>query len=285
MALTRPGFPVAHRVSCRHRHALRPLLLGLAGCAGLLATHPVRADAALNGNVAMVSDYVFRGLTQTWGQPALQGGAGIHADGFDTGFWGSSVNARSYPGGGDELDLYASYGRDFGDGFNWRAGLYGYLYPGANLDHAGLPAQSLDTAEGNAALGWRWLTLQYNRALTDYFGAGRAAGFQGTSRGTSYLQLDARFALGPAWTLALHVGHTHYTTTLAAPLPDGARNPSYSDYGITVLRQLDAHWSLGASLTHATNAAYYRATASYLDASDMLDVGGTRGIVTLQGSF
>ena len=70
-----------------------------------------------------------------------------------------------------------------------------------------------------------------------------------------------------------------------APLPDGARNPSYSDYGITVLRQLDAHWSLGASLTHATNAAYYRATASYLDASDMLDVGGTRGIVTLQGSF
>lgn len=52
-----------------------------------------------------------------------------------------------------------------------------------------------------------------------------------------------------------------------------------------MLRQLDAHWSLGASLTHAINAAYYHATASYLDASDMLDVGGTRGIVTLQGSF
>ncbi|MCK9366290.1 MAG: TorF family putative porin [Metallibacterium scheffleri] len=285
MALIRIALPVAPATPRAARRSLRPLLPALACAAGLLAAHPAHADGTVSGNVAMVSDYVFRGLTQTWGQPALQGGAGIHADGFDAGFWGSSVNARSYPGGGDELDLYASYGRDFGDGFNWRGGLYGYLYPGANLDHAGLPAQSLDTAEANVALGWRWFTLQYNRALTDYFGAGRAAGFQGASRGTSYLQLDARFALGSAWTLALHVGHTHYTTTLAAPLPDGARNPSYSDYGITVLRQLDAHWSLGASLTHATNAAYYHATASYLDASDMLDVGGTRGLVMLQGSF
>lgn len=282
MARVRIALPAA---SAAPRRALHPLLPALACAAGLLATHPACAGGTTSGNLALVSDYVFRGLTQTWGQPALQGGANFDAGGFDAGFWGSSVNARGYPGGGGELDLSASYGRGFGQGFSWRAGLYGYLYPGANLDRAGLPTQSLDTGEANLALGWRWLTLKYNRALTGYFGAGPAAGFGRSSRGTGYLQLDAGFTLDPQWTLSLHAGHTHYTTVLATPLPDGARNPDYSDYGATLVRRLDAHWALGASLTHATNAAYYRAMASDLDASDTLDVGGTRGVVMLQGTF
>lgn len=280
-----PAAPAAPRPAGMPRGPLHTLLPALACAAGLLATHPAGADGTVGGNVALVSDYVFRGLTQTWGQPALQGGANFDAGGFNAGFWGSGVSARSYPGGGGELDLFAGYGRGFGQGFSWRAGLYGYFYPGANLDRTGLPAQSLDTGEANLALGWRWLTLKYSRALTGYFGAGPAAGFGRSSRGTGYLQLDASFTLEPQWTLSLHAGHTHYTTALATPLPDGAHNPDYSDYGVTLVRQLGAHWSLGASVTHATNAAYYHATASYLDASDTLDVGGTRGVVMLQGTF
>jgi len=288
MALTRialPATPAAPRPARTLLGPLHLLLPALACAAALLAAGPVRAHDTLSGNVALVSDYVFRGLTQTWGQPALQGGANYAAGGFDAGFWGSSVNARSYPGGGDELDLIASYGHSFGRGFSWRAGVHGYLYPGVNLDHAGLPAQSLDTVEAKVALGWRWLTLQYHRALGNYFGASRAAGYRGSSRGTDYLQLDAVVPLATAWTLALHAGHTHYTTILAQPLPDGARNPDYSDYGVSLTRQLDTHWSLAIALTHATNAAFYGATAGYLDAGDTLDIGGTRGFVTLQGSF
>src|SRR6185437_14217964 len=80
------------------------------------ASASARADdasgATTSANLALTSDYIFRGLTQTWGGPALQGGADYAGpDGFSTGIWGSSISERSYPGGAMELDLYASYGR------------------------------------------------------------------------------------------------------------------------------------------------------------------------------
>jgi uncharacterized protein (TIGR02001 family) len=250
----------------------------------------VHADEAganpVAGNVAVTSDYMFRGLTQTWGRPAIQGGADyVDPSGFAAGLWGSSISERSYPGGAMELDLYASYGRPFGGGWSWRAGLYGYVYPGADLDQAGRPSRSLNTVEANAALGWKQFTLKYNRALTDYFGVDTEQGYRGDSKGTDYLQLDANFPVGGVWSVALHAGHTHYRTTLAAPLANGARDPSYSDFGATLKYQFAAHWSIGAGLTHATNAAFYRRTASFLDANDTRNVGGSRGFVMLQGGF
>ncbi|MDW2982618.1 TorF family putative porin [Rhodanobacter sp. KK11] len=240
----------------------------------------------VSGNAALASDYLFRGLTQSWGRPAIQGGAD-YADpaGFAAGFWASSVSERSYPGGAMELDLYASYGQAINRDWSWRAGIYAYVYPGANLDHAGLPSRSLNTAEANVALSWKQFTLKYNRALTDYFGVDTEQGYRSDSRGTGYLQLDATFALGDAWSLALHAGHTHYTTRLATPLADGARDPGYSDVGVTLKYQVATHWSLSAGLSYATNADFYRRTASFLDASDTRNVGGLRGFVMLQGSF
>jgi len=246
------------------------------------------APSPVTGNVAVTSDYVFRGLTQTWGRPAIQGGADYAAaNGSAAGFWGSSISQRTYPGGAMELDLYASYGRTFDHDWSWRAGLYGYVYPGGNLDHANprLPSRSFDTLEANIAVGWRWLTLKYNRTLTDYFGADVEAGYLGNSRGTGYLQLDATLPLNGALSLALHAGHTHYTTTLMVPLTNGANDPDYSDFGATLKYQLATHWSLSGGATHATNAAFYRNTASLLNPDDVLDVGGTRGFLMFQGTF
>ena len=256
----------------------------------LLVATAAGADGApaspVTGNVALTSDYLFRGLTQTWGRPALQGGADYATpNGFAAGVWGSSISERSYPGGAMELDLYASYGRAIDTDWSWRVGVYGYVYPGADLDQAGLGHRSLDTAEVNAALSWKHLTLKYNRSLTDYFGVDTEKGYAGDSRGTGYLQLDATFPLAGAWSLSLHAGHTHYTTALAVPLADGARDPGYSDFGATLKLQLDPHWSLSGGLSHAGNAAFYRRTASFLDAGDTRDVGGTRGFVMVQGTF
>ena len=243
-------------------------------------------DSPVTGNFALTSDYTFRGLTQAWGRPAIQGGADYaNPNGFTAGFWGSSISERSYPGGAMELDLYGSYGRAIDRDWSWRAGLYGYVYPGANLDQAGLPARALNTAEANAALSWKQITLKYNRALTDYFGADTEQGYRSDSKGTGYLQLDAAIRVSHAWSLALHAGHTHYTTTLATPLVGGARNPGYSDFGATLKYQLASHWSLSGGVSHATNADFYRRTSSFLDASDTRNVGGSRGFVMLQGTF
>lgn len=244
--------------------------------------------SAVTGNVAITSDYMFRGLTQTWGRSAIQGGADYAAaNGFATGFWTSSISERSYPGGAMELDLYASYGRTFDNDWSWSAGLYGYVYPGGNLDQANprLPSRSFDTLEANVALSWKGFTLKYNCVLTDYFGADVEAGYLGNSRGTGYLQLDATLPLNGAWSLALHAGHTHYTTMLVVPFANGANDPGYSDFGATLKYQVATHWSLSGGVTHATNAAFYRRTSSLLNPTDVLDVGGTRGFLMFQGIF
>lgn len=268
-------------------------LQSLAATAALLSiafNTAARADDApaspVTGNVAVTSDYMFRGLTQTWGRPAIQGGADYaNPNGFAAGFWASSISERSYPGGAMELDLYASYGHAISGDWSWRAGIYGYVYPGANLDQAGLPSRSLNTAEANVALSWKLFTLKYNRALTDYFGADTEQGYRGDSKGSSYLQLDAAIPLADAWSLALHAGHTHYTTVLMTPLASGARDPGYTDVGATLKYQMSAHWSLSAGVTHASNAAFYRRTSSFLDAADTRNVGGSRGFAMLQGTF
>jgi uncharacterized protein (TIGR02001 family) len=263
-----------------------PLVLGVALACPAHGGEATNDACAVTGNVALVSDYVFRGLTQTWGGPAIQGGADLSTrNGFAAGFWASSVSDRSYPGASLELDVYASYGRSLGEDGFWRAGLYGYLYPNGNLDEAGLGSRSFDTAEANFALGWRAFTLKYSRALTNYFGADVEQGYRGGSRGTGYLQLDAAVPLGPQWSLALHVGHADYPTRLAAALANGADDPDYTDVGATVKYQIAPHWSASLGVTHADNASFYGRTASLADAADTADVGGTRGFVMLQGNF
>ncbi len=63
--------------------------------------------AAINANVSFVSDYIWRGMTQSDG-PAIQGGFDYTSDsGFYAGMWGSNVNFND--GNGAELDYYFGY--------------------------------------------------------------------------------------------------------------------------------------------------------------------------------
>jgi uncharacterized protein (TIGR02001 family) len=245
-------------------------------------------DVTVTWNVAAVSDYMFRGLTQTWGRPAIQGGGDLALkNGFAAGFWGSSISHKSYPGGLMELDLYASYGNSFGKDWSWRAGLYGYVYPGGNLDNArpALASRSFNTLEANIALTYKWLTVKYNQSLTDYFAIDTEQGYRGNSQGTQYIQLDAAIPFNDTWSLALHAAHTHIPTSLVVPLASGTRDPDYNDFGATLKAQFAKHWSASAGVTYADNSAFYSHTASFLDGTDTRDVGGTRGFVMLQGTF
>lgn len=268
-----------------------PLLLGIAlACCARSATaqsSDATNDAySVTGNAALVSDYMFRGLTQTWAGPAIQGGADLSMkNGFAAGFWASSISDKTYPGASLELDVYASYGLSISEDWSWRAGLYGYLYPKGNLDEAGLRSRSFNTAEANVALTWKWLTLKYSHALTDYFGADVEQGYRDDSRGTGYLQLDAAIPFNDQWSLALHAGHTRYGTRLAVPLANGADDPDYTDVGATLKYQITPRWSASLGATYADNKSFYGRTASFANANDTRNVGGTRGFVMLQGNF
>ena len=267
----------------------RIALLGIVLTFGFaIANAKADADAgySVTGNVALVSDYVYRGLTNSWGGPAVQGGGDLTMkNGLAAGIWASNTSDKSFAGASVEIDVYANYGRQFNDDWSWRVGFYSYLYPNGNLTAAGLPSRSFNTTEANAALTWKWLTLKYSSALSDYFAIDTEQGYRSDSKGTGYLELDAALPLNAQWSLALHVGRLDVTTKLATPLANGADNPDYTDLGATLKYQFAAHWSASLGATYADNKSFYGDTASFTNPTDTRNIGGTRGFVMLQGTF
>jgi uncharacterized protein (TIGR02001 family) len=85
--------------------------LVLAQAAPAPAAAPPPPEHTFTANAALVSDYRFRGISQTYGLPAIQGGFDYaHSSGFYLGTWGSSVTGNLYANGsGMEWDLYGGY--------------------------------------------------------------------------------------------------------------------------------------------------------------------------------
>ena len=143
--------------------------LALAG----LVTVPSLAAAAdsphsFSGNVSLTSNYVFRGISQTGGDPAIQGGLDYsHSSGFYLGTWASNVgwieDFQGYDSGNLELDLYGGYRGSFDKaGISYDLGAIKYMYPGKRAG-----AVDADTSEIYASVGWKWFTVKYSYYLSD----------------------------------------------------------------------------------------------------------------------
>jgi uncharacterized protein (TIGR02001 family) len=117
---------------------MKNVLSGAIALTGALLVGAVSADAQsieMTGNVSIVSDYSYRGISQTQEEPAVQGGIDLSLPSFlYLGIWGSSVNFGEAVDGPDrpsmELDLYGGIAPSFG-GFDVDLGAIYYLYPGA----------------------------------------------------------------------------------------------------------------------------------------------------------
>ncbi|MDE2620189.1 MAG: TorF family putative porin [Sphingomonadales bacterium] len=120
-----------------HRFARRsPWLLLLMAGTGLAAA-PVAAQegppgaVTVSGTAALVSDYRFRGVSRSAGEPAVQASVTLdHVSGAYVGVWVSSL-ATSAGRGASELDLTAGYSRELLPGLTGDAGLQVYTFPGA----------------------------------------------------------------------------------------------------------------------------------------------------------
>jgi uncharacterized protein (TIGR02001 family) len=177
------------------------------------------------GNVAVVSDYRFRGISQTYLAPAIQGGFDYsHASGFYVGNWNSSVSGNSYNNGaGIEMDFYGGWKGSWGDWGLDVGGLY-YYYP-ESYYQAGFGAGNGKKKYSNFELyiggSWKWLSAKYSYATTDYFGLngtannGAAVGLSGAttgsatsdSKGSGYFEINAAYEFAPKWTVNGHVGN------------------------------------------------------------------------------
>ena len=83
-----------------------------------------------SATLSLTTDYVFRGISQTDSEPAVQGSFDYnHPVGIYLGIWGSNVNS-GISSGGVEFDLYAGFARELFTNFNADVGFYYYAYPG-----------------------------------------------------------------------------------------------------------------------------------------------------------
>ena len=115
----------------------RLLLLPLAAFAGTSAARAADPpkDFTLSGGATLISDYRFRGISQTDRNVAVQATATLaHSSGFYLSFWGSSVSTYVTASGRShqELDLIAGWKKTFA-GTTVDAGLLYYVYPGTRL--------------------------------------------------------------------------------------------------------------------------------------------------------
>lgn len=104
------------------------IVLGSSAC--LLATPALAQDVSevsLSANVAIVSDYRFRGVSLSDEDPAIQGGIDASLGSFYVGTWASSI--EQFNGAEAEVDLYGGWSSEFADGYAFDIGFLYYAYP------------------------------------------------------------------------------------------------------------------------------------------------------------
>jgi uncharacterized protein (TIGR02001 family) len=194
----------------------------------------VESPHTVTGNINLVTDYRFRGISQTNGKPAVQGGFDYsHASGAYFGIWGSNVSWLSDAGGGTvsnslELDIYGGY-KFKAIGLDHDVGLLQYYYPGTYPSGFTKP----HTTEIYGASTWNQYTVKLSYALTNLFG------FPG-SKGSFYLDGTANFDLGSGYTLTGHAGYQRVDgdggtnrSTSACSYVDGKVGVTKEFFGVT----------------------------------------------------
>ena len=172
-----------------------------------------------SANAAMTSNYVWRGLTQTENEAAVQGGIDYASDsGFYVGTWASNVNYGSPDAYSYEHDIYAGFAFDTG-ALSWDVGYlyynydkeaefdFGEVYLGVGIGGFSAKLNVLANTEADEAEG-------------QDFGFGEA----------HYLSLDYGFEIGNGIAIGLHVGH--HDGDFAEAFNGNAEG--YYDYNVTL---------------------------------------------------
>ena len=228
-------------------------LFAAAGFAAVLGALPTAAFAeekksdsphTFTGNLSLVSEYRYRGISQTDFRPAVQGGFDYaHASGVYVGTWASNVSWLADAGLNNSLewDFFGGYKGTAGD-FGYDAGLLQYYYPGTY----GAGVTKPNTLEAYVAGTWKMFTLKYSHSLTNTFGFA-------DSKGSNYLDLSATFELPQGFALETHVGHQKIKNSTDC---------SYTDWKVGVSKEIEGvKVGLGYIDTNAKDACYtnYRA--------------------------
>ncbi|HJV24083.1 MAG TPA: TorF family putative porin [Aromatoleum sp.] len=191
------------------------------GFSAMLAAGQAHADLILN--VAGVSEYRARGLSQSRFNPALQAGADYTDGGLYLGAFASTTQwIKDIPGGNAdyELDLYGGYAGELVDGIGYDVGFLRYLFPDNNLH------PTADTTELYAGLTYSVAKLKFSRTVSKNFLAIPDSGK------SWYAELSATLDVGDGFTLVPHVGYQY----ISGPFSSDA---SYADVALTLSKDFN----------------------------------------------
>jgi len=224
-----------------------------------------KSPHTLTGNAGIFSQYIFRGLKQTNGKPAFQGGFDYaHESGFYAGTWMSNISwlkenlssaagtTGTYGGGGSlEADFYGGYKMGLAEDVTLDIGGLYYWYPGDinRIALAGTP--KADTFELYVAPSWKWLSAKYSYSVkSDTFGVRE-------SKGTTYLDISANYPIEDTGiTLMAHWGWQKYKGTDRNNTGGLSNDAAYSYKDV----KLGASYALPKDFTIG---AYYSKLMSY----------------------
>ena len=251
------------------------LALAAALAAMALPTMALADDSSpIAYNIGVVSDYRYRGLSQSKVAPALQGGVDYSAGALYVGTWLSTIQWVHDTGklvgadSGDapvEWDIYGGTKGEIAKDVSYDVGLLAYVYLGEKFHNIGL--SNPDTGEVYGALTFGIFTGKVSISATPLFGVPK-------SKGSQYYDLSANFDLGSGWSLVPHVGYQNITGDVSK-----AAGLSYSDYTLTLGKDFGKglSGSLAVVATDAEKADYQTSNGKF--------TGRTGAVVGIKYTF
>lgn len=265
------------------------VFLGVCAIPALTVAQTPPAASPVSSTLTLVSDYVYRGLTNTSGDPAIQGSFDYsNPAGFYAGVWGSNsswISDGYAPGSSHsiEIDLYTGWRFKLPKDFTLEAGYQRYAFPGRAPPHGYAAGTTRpDTDEVHLAGGWRWITLSYYDTLSDAFG-------NADSVGSGYLDLTLAVPLADSgFTLTTLAGRQRFRGVNAAAWAPSTqctnRCLSYTDYFIGVGKSwYGLDFALAFTHTNARARAFDGAPVYLNRFGD--NVGENHWIFSVQKSF
>jgi uncharacterized protein (TIGR02001 family) len=227
-------------------------LLASAGAMAMAA--PASAEVAFSGNVALTTDYLFRGVSQTDGAPAIQGGFDAAIGQFYVGTWACSVDFASVGSleGNIEIDLYAGFKPTLGP-VSTDFGVIGYFYPGAS-DILGTAELDYVEVYGKASL-LAWTTNAPVEPLTVGAAVYYSPEFTGETGNAYYVEANAAFAATDKLGISGALGYQSI---------DDVAGP----FGATDIEYSYTTWNIGATYSALGFSFDLRYTGTNIDTTD-----------------
>lgn len=139
------------------------ILAGSLLMAGTASAEEAKSPVTVTGSVAFTTDYLFRGISQTSNNAAVQGAMTVsHESGLYFTAWGSSIASAA---GGLELDTLLGYAGKAGD-VGYDVGVMRYNYPGLNVNTLGGVDADYDEVYASVSFAGAKLGVNYS---PDYF--------------------------------------------------------------------------------------------------------------------